>query len=193
MLPIETYLLGLGAASWGSGVVDRIFLFGTLAGLIVVASITGMLVATDGAPEISDMSVVYGYATMIVALSAVFFGVRSYRDSERGGVIGFVPALLMGLAISAVAGVIYVLVWEVYLAATQYTFMDAYVDHVVAQQKAAGVAQADLERLLSEMDQMKAWYANPLFRLPMTFLEIFPVGLAVSLISALVLRRKPRA
>jgi hypothetical protein len=71
--------------------------------------------------------------------------------------------------------------------------MDAYVDYVVAQQKAAGVSQADLERLLSEMDQMKAGYANPLFRLPMTFLEIFPVGVAVSLISALVLRRKSRA
>jgi len=34
-------------------------------------------------------------------------------------------------------------------------------------------------------------YANPLFRLPMTFAEIFPVGVLVSLISALVLR-KPR-
>ena len=31
-------------------------------------------------------------------------------------------------------------------------------------------------------------YANPLFRLPITFTEILPVGLIVSLISALLLR-----
>jgi hypothetical protein len=172
---------------------DRIFLYGTLAGLVVIGSIIGMMVATEGKPEMGDLSVVYGYATMLIALSAVFFGIRRYRDSEAGGVIGFVPALLMGIAITTVAGVIYVLVWEVYLAATQYTFMDAYVDDFISGQKAAGVSGADLERLIAEMDQMKTWYANPLFRLPMTFLEIFPVGVVVSLVSAWILRRRPAA
>ncbi len=31
-------------------------------------------------------------------------------------------------------------------------------------------------------------YRNPLFRIPMTFIEIFPVGLLVALISAALLR-----
>jgi hypothetical protein len=31
-------------------------------------------------------------------------------------------------------------------------------------------------------------YSNPFFRVPMTFLEIFPVGVLVSLVSAAVLR-----
>jgi hypothetical protein len=31
-------------------------------------------------------------------------------------------------------------------------------------------------------------YRNPLIRMPMTFLEIFPVGLLISLISAAVLK-----
>ena len=35
---------------------------------------------------------------------------------------------------------------------------------------------------------MKIQYADPLFRLPITFLEIFPVGLLISLISAAILR-----
>jgi hypothetical protein len=35
---------------------------------------------------------------------------------------------------------------------------------------------------------MRAQYANPLFRIPMTFLEIFPVGLVVALLSAVSLR-----
>jgi hypothetical protein len=38
------------------------------------------------------------------------------------------------------------------------------------------------------MESMRTSYANPLFRIPMTFLEIFPVGLLVSLVSASLLR-----
>lgn len=36
----------------------------------------------------------------------------------------------------------------------------------------------------------KVQYANPLFRLPMVFAEIFPVGVLVSLISAALLRNR---
>jgi hypothetical protein len=35
-----------------------------------------------------------------------------------------------------------------------------------------------------EMGALKVQYANPLFRLPMTVAEIFPVGVRVSLVSA---------
>ena len=31
-------------------------------------------------------------------------------------------------------------------------------------------------------------YANPLYRLPITFVEIFPIGVLISLISAVLLR-----
>ena len=169
--------------------MDRILLYGTIAGLVVILSMIGMIAPSGGAPEMGDMSVVYGYVTMLVALSAVFFGIRSHRDRALGGSIGFVAALFMGLGISAVAGVIYVLVWEVYLVATNFTFIGAYVDDYIAQQKAAGVSGKALEVLVAEMEELKLQYANPLFRMPMTFLEIFPVGVLVSLISAGILRR----
>lgn len=168
---------------------DRILFYGTLAGLVVILSMIAMIAGAGGAPEMHDMSMVYGYVTMLVALSAVFFGIRSHRDRARGGSIGFVEALLVGLGISAVAGAIYVLVWEVYLAATDFTFIGAYVDAYMAQQKAAGISGQALEVLQAEMEDLKRQYANPLFRLPMTFLEIFPVGVLVSLISAGILRR----
>ncbi len=168
---------------------DRILFYGTIAGLVVILSMIGMIVASGGSPEMGDMSLIYGYVTMLVALSSVFFGIRSHRDLALGGSIRFVSALVMGLGISGVAGVIYVLVWEVYLVATDFTFIGAYVDDYIAQQKAAGVSGQALERLVAEMEALKVQYANPLFRMPMTFLEIFPVGVLVSLISAGILRR----
>ena len=168
--------------------INIIFLFGTMAGLIVIGAMIGVIVASGGQPEMQDHSLFLGYLIMLVALSMIFFGIKSYRDRELGGVIRFMPALMMGIAISVVAGVIYVLVWEVYMAATDYTFMKAYVEHYIAQQKAAGVTGAALDRIIAEMEQMKVQYADPLFRMPMTFMEIFPVGLLISLISAAVLR-----
>lgn len=39
---------------------------------------------------------------------------------------------------------------------------------------------------------MKAIYENPFLGSAMTFLEPFPVGLLITLISATVLRRKPK-
>ncbi len=165
-----------------------IFLFGTFAGLIVIGAIIATIVAAGGQPNMSDHSVWLGYAIMIVALSMIFFGVKRYRDRELGGVIKFVPAFLMGLAIAVVAGVIYVLVWEVYMEATNHAYFDAYMNAYVEGEKAKGLAGADLDKLIAEMNALKAQYANPLFRVAITFSEIFPVGFVIALISAALLR-----
>jgi hypothetical protein len=38
------------------------------------------------------------------------------------------------------------------------------------------------------MRDMATMYRNPLYRIPITFVEIFPVGLIVALVSAALLR-----
>jgi hypothetical protein len=67
-------------------------------------------------------------------------------------------------------------------------FAGTMADTMVEQQRAKGVSGAQLEKFKADMDAFKAQYANPLFRLPITFSEIFPVGLLVSLVSAALLR-----
>lgn len=166
--------------------MTRIILtYGLISGLVVITGIIGTIVAAGDAPHASPL---VGYLIMLVALSAILVGVKQHRDQSLGGVIRFLPALAVGLGISAVAGVAYVLVWEAYLALTDYRFMEDYAREVLAAKQAAGVSGAAYARAAAEMDTLKAQYANPLFRMPMTFLEIFPVGLLVSLASAALLR-----
>lgn len=86
--------------------INVIFLFGTMAGLIVIGAMIGVIVASGGQPEMQDHSLLLGYLIMLVALSMIFFGIKSYRDRELGGVIRFMPALMMGIGISVVAGII---------------------------------------------------------------------------------------
>jgi uncharacterized membrane protein YhaH (DUF805 family) len=167
--------------------VKKIILtYGAISGLVIILSIILGWALMEGSEN--QYSQLVGYLIMVVALSVIFVGVKRYRDRELGGVIKFGRAFLLGLGISAVSGMVYVLTWEVYLSLTDYAFIGEYVQATIEGKKAAGVSGAELDALVAKMEAMKEMYGKPLFRLPMTFLEIFPVGLVISLISAAVLR-----
>lgn len=164
-------------------------IYGAVAGSIVIASIViGFLLGADH----ENHNLALGYLIMIVALSMIFIAVKQHRDRQGGGVIKFGQALLLGVMIAAVAGVFYVVGWEGYLAATNYTFMESYVEHAIQTERAAGVSGAALDAKIAKLEAMKSQYANPLFRLPITFMEIFPVGLVIAIVSAAILRN-PKA
>lgn len=161
--------------------------FGLIAGLITAANFAVVLGLGDRLGH-GVSSALYGYLIMILALSFIFVGVKRLRDRVYGGVIKFGPALLVGLGISAVAGVIYAIGWEITLAATHYTFADTYGAAMIRAAQAKGASPAEIAKVTVQMQDFKAQYANPLYRLPMTFVEIFPVGVVISLISAGLLR-----
>jgi polyferredoxin len=141
--------------------------YGLISGTVIIAVIlAGMSFAPRSAVF---QSVWFGYLVMFVAMTFIFVGVRRYRDLEKGGVIRFLSALGMGLAIALVAVIAYVLIWETYLAATHYAFIDKYFRG-------------------PEMAELKAWYSNPLNRAWATAQELAPVGLIMALFSAALLR-----
>lgn len=160
--------------------------YGLLSGFVIIVTMIAGIALSDSRSFFS--SEWFGYLVMLVALTFIFVGVKRYRDVERGGVIRFGPAFAMGLGIAAAAGVAYVTVWEVYLAMTDYKFMDQYIAGIMRARQAAGASAAVMAEEMAKLESMRVNYANPLFRIPMTFLEIFPVGLLVSLVSALLLR-----
>ena len=162
--------------------------YGLTAGVLIIATMVLGSMLSGGAGA-SGFSEVFGYAVMLLALSLIFVGIKRYRDRELGGVIRFSQALLLGVAISAVAGIGYVASWEIYLNMTDHDFIHDYTESVLAKKREAGVVGAEYAKAEEEMTQMTERYQNPLFRLPMTFLEIFPVGLLISLISAGLLRK----
>jgi hypothetical protein len=166
----------------------KILIYGTVGGLLVGVPLSALTASSNGHHLPSGVAMAIGYLTMLIALSAVFAGIKRYRDIDLGGVIGFWPALGLGLGISFVASVIYVLAWETTLALMHLDFAGGYAKMMIEEQKAKGVTGAALAKFTAEMEQFKVQYANPFYRLPMTFIEIFPVGVLVSLVSAGLLR-----
>jgi len=160
--------------------------YGVIAGVLTIVMI---IASIESESEIASTSAWFGYLIMLITLSLVFVGMKRYRDLEQGGVIGFWKALGLGVSIAAVAGLVYVFVWEVYLAATDHAFMDDYAAHLIEGYRADGLSGEALAAKIEELEQVKAMYGNPLLRAVFSFSEIFPVGLLVSLISAALLRK----
>jgi hypothetical protein len=161
-------------------------LYGIVAGLIVCTHLVWVIVSPPDAHM--EHGYLYGYGTMIVALTAVFLGIKRYRDSVQGGVIRFGQAVLVGLGISLVASIVYVVGWELCLAISGSDFGSVYAQGMIDAARQKGVAGAELEKVVQDANAFATSYANPLYRLPMTFIEIFPVGVLITLISAAVLR-----
>ena len=144
-------------------------IYGLISGTVIIAVILG---GSSLAPNAAIFSTVwFGYTVMVVAMTFLFVGVKRFRDIEKGGVIRFLPALGMGLAIGLVAVITYVLIWEAYLAATHYAFIDLYF------------SGTDPETVA-----MRETYSNPLYRAGYTALELAPVALIMAFVSAALLR-----
>jgi hypothetical protein len=128
-----------------------IVICGAVAGLVVTAP---MFVSLLTGRLITD-SLLVGYLVMILALSLVFVAVKHHRDRTLGGVIRFWPALMIGLGVSAVASVFYVVGWEITLAATRFAFIDAYGAAMVEAVRARGGSAAQLARAAAEADAFR--------------------------------------
>ena len=158
--------------------------YGLLAGLLIV--VLGIIIQMS----FGDHSIVTGYVTMILSLLMVFFGIKSYRDQHQGGVISFWGGFKVGILIALIASFFYVVGWEIYSSLYMPNFMEEYAARTIEEMKAEGASAAKLSETMAEMEYWKEIYKNPFIRVGMVFLEIFPVGLLVTLIYAAILRRK---
>jgi uncharacterized membrane protein len=140
----------------------------------------------------SSTGYLLGYASMIVALSLVYVGVRNFRDKYNDGIISFGKAFRIAMGIAAIASTIYVLVWLVEFYVFMPDFMDKYAAHEAAQARSAGLSAAALSKKLAEIEGLKTGYKNPVVVVLYSYAEILPVGIIISLITALLLKRKRR-
>jgi hypothetical protein len=161
-------------------------IYGGIAGAVAVGIVSAMLGLELTSHD--ETAMLMTYLVMLIALSLIFVGVKRYRDVECGGVIRCGRAFLLGLGMAAAAGLFYAVGWELFQAASGYDFVGEYSASILERMRAEGASAAAIEAQAAEMRDFAESYRNPLFRVPMVFVEIFPVGLLVALISAALLR-----
>lgn len=167
--------------------------FGLLAGAAVsVFGFIIMALCTNGAISL-DHSDLLGYGSMVIALSMIFFGIKSYRDNYLGGRIKFGKALQVGMLIALVATLLYTVANEAYYQidpAGQAVLMNKYADYHLNKMKERSAPSAEIAQKLEEMNALKEMHKQPVPRLLMTVAIILPVGAVIALFSAAVLKKK---
>ena len=140
----------------------------------------------------NDRALILGYTSIVLSFLLVFFGIRSYRDNVADGHISFGKAFGIGLCITLISCMFYVATWEVLYHTVFPDFMDTYSASMISKAQASGASAQEVQAKIDEIQRMKVMYANPLYNVMMTFIEPFPIGLLITLISAAVLRKKAR-
>ncbi len=166
---------------WWSGTGAGIFLALTMA-----VSISTMRDAMESGSRSAE---IWGYASMVIAFSVIFFAIRRYRDAHLGGIITFGQGLRIGLFITIIASIIYVVAWLVLSGWLYPDFMEDYAQHVMEQLQASGATEQEISAQQAKMNQFIEWYKNPVFKAGMTFIEPLPVGVILTILAALILKK----
>lgn len=162
--------------------------FGLIAGALLSLM---MVVNTAFIDQIGfDRGEVIGYTTMVLAFLMVFFGIRSYRDHVAGGNIRFGKAFTVGILIALIASACYVVTWQIIYYQMMPDFVERYAAHMLEKARKLGATQQELAAKAAEMARFRELYRNPFINAGITFIEVFPIGLVMTLVSAGILGRR---
>ena len=156
---------------------------GLLGSGIVSALLISITMYMKSNPE-KEVSMMIGFAGMLLAFIFVALGIKQQRNASNG-LISFGKAFLTGFWITLIISTIYVLVWLVILYNFFPNFAEHYTDMAIAKASPDEVA-----KVTEEMNSFKEMYKNPIWVILFTYMEILPLGIVFSLISALILKKK---
>ena len=123
----------------------------------------------------------------------VYFGVRSYRENVGGGHLTFGRGFTVGILIALISSACYVGTWEFIYYKLMPDFGEKYAAHMVERAKASGASPQKIEEAEQKAKQFKQMYDNPAINMAMTFIEVFPISLVVTLASAgMLLKKEPQ-
>jgi hypothetical protein len=170
-------------------VKKTVLTFGLISG-VVMSVLMG--VTTIFADRIGfDRAVIVGYTSMIMAFLLVFFGIRSYRENVGGGEISFGKAFQVGILITLITSIFYVVSWEIIYFNFLPDFADKYSNYYLEKSRASGATAEQIAQQTKEFKEMKALLDNPWLSAAVVFIsEPLPVGLVMTLISCLILRKR---
>jgi Protein of unknown function (DUF4199) len=166
-----------------------VIVFGLISGAITSAMMFLTLPLLENGTVNNENGEVIGYTAIFLSMLLVFFGIRSYRENA-GGAVTFGRAFSVGILITLISCVFYVASWEVIYFNFMPDFVDKYAARTVETMRRKGASEAAIAETQKKMVAMKAMYDNPLMNAAVTFIEPFPVGLIVTLVSSAILRRR---
>jgi len=132
---------------------------------------------------------ILGYASMVISLSFVYFGIKHFRDKVNHGKLTFGKGMAIGALISLITALAFGILDVIYVKFINPDFMTEYYETLLAQLKTT-LSPEEFEVKKAEMEAEKALFANPFMNFLFMFITVFIIGFIITLISSLILQRK---
>lgn len=167
--------------------------FGVIGGTVVSVLFLGpFLIFSDmyTNPDSMAWGEVVGYSTMILSMLAVHFGIRQYRNEFFPASFSFVKGLGTGVLITLVATAVFylgnVLLYEVLMPNLLTDFAEPYKEHLMQ----SATSEIEKEQIIEEFEKNSAILENSYLYALLMAVTVFFIGLVISLVSALILKRR---
>jgi hypothetical protein len=136
-----------------------------------------------------DIQEVFGYATIILSLLFVYFGIRHWRDNFNNGRLSFGQGLKLGILITLFPSLAFGLFTLLEMLVLDPEFGNKYYAHVTQKIKAS-TPPDQLQAALQQLELEKEMFSSPFIQFAVMFLTVFLIGIVITVISSLILQRK---
>lgn len=130
---------------------------------------------------------IFGWIGIFISTIFIFFGIRYYRDQYNHGNLSFGKGLKVGLLILLMPSLAFGIFNVIYVMLNP-DFMDTYYNYQVAQLKES-LPAGEAALKIQAMEKDKEMWMSPAVQFFGMFASVFLVGVIVTVISALILRR----
>lgn len=135
-----------------------------------------------------ELQEVIGYATIVVSLLFVYFGIRRWRDKENAGQLSFWRGIGLGSLISLFPSVAFGLFSWIQMNFLDPGFSDRYYNYYIEKVRRS-TPPDKLQAALQKMADEKEMFSSPVAQFLFMFLTVFVIGFIITIISTLLLRR----
>ena len=139
-----------------------IWTYGLISGAIISVLFSATILIGKNSENYMDSGMIVGYVVMFLALSLVYFGIRSYRENYTDGRLSFGKAFKIGILIALISSVIYALTWLVINNFFFPEFVQEYTDYTLNQLRESGASPQEIQQQTETMEYYGELYANPL-------------------------------
>lgn len=162
--------------------------WGFVSGLILVILFV-IIHAVTGFENGYSQGETIGYLAMILALSLTYFGMRDYRNTKLAGNINFMQAVFFGILTVFIASVIYGVYSFVLFEYLEPNLLSDIQKMYIEELESSDISAEEKAMVINQIEEMAVMYMNPIFQGAIMGLTTFGIGLIVSLLSSLFVRK----
>ena len=165
--------------------VFRFGIYATIA-IVVLSAIHFFVILPVASYEFAEIA---GYLTMLLSMVFVFIGIRHYRDRVNQGSLSFGQGMKTGTLITLVPSVFFGMFDVLYTEVLNPTWKADYLAESIERARKT-LPESEFATAKANLESQMEWFNNPVFQFLLMAATVFIIGLIVTIISSLALRRK---